>query len=264
MLVDSHCHLDYKDFRADFDEILSNAKEKGVCAILNAGVNLAGIEEQLELSKKVPFVWNAVGIHPHDAKDYPDFCAQDLLKYVNDKKVVAIGECGLDYYYNHSEKDIQKKVFETQIKVAQECNLPIIIHTRDADDDMIEILDDYYQLKPFKAVIHCFSGSQRLADFAISKGFYISASGIVTFNKSFGLQEVFKSVPLENLLVETDAPFLAPAPFRGKRNEPAFVYYVAEKLAQLKNVSLDDIAEITTNNFFRLFVKASDKKGNKL
>ncbi len=263
MLVDSHCHLDFNDFCDDFDEMLKNAKENGVCAILNAGTKLDEIPGQLKLSCKYPFIWTAVGVHPHEAEKFCDITTDDLLKYANEKNVVAIGECGLDYFYNHSPKEVQKKVFEVHIRAAQQSGLPLIIHTRDADEDMIEILDEQYAIEPFNAVVHCFSSSKKLADFAVEKGFYISASGIITFNKSLDLQDIFKTLPLDRLLVETDAPFLAPTPFRGKRNQPAYVYHVAEKLAQIMNVSFDEMAEITTNNFFKLFVKASDKKGTK-
>ncbi|MFI3241392.1 MAG: TatD family hydrolase [Alphaproteobacteria bacterium] len=260
MLVDSHCHLDYNDFKEDFEDLIKRAKNNGVCAILDAGVTIKDIPTQLELSNKYPFVWTAIGVHPHEAKDYENITVAEILKHVDNKNIVAIGECGLDYYYEHSPKEIQRQVFEVQIKAAQECGLPLMFHIRDADDDFIEIIDRLYAIKPFKAVIHCFSGTQKLADFALSKGFYLSASGIITFNKSVDIQEVFKTVPLDKLMIETDAPFLAPVPFRGKRNEPAFVLNVAEKLSQLKNVSFDEVAEMTTKNFFNLFRKASDKK----
>ena len=259
MLVDSHCHLSYDDFAEDFDEMIERAKENGVTTMLNAGNNIGEIEEQLALSEKYPFIYTAVGVHPHNASEYEDIKVQDFIKWTTHKKIVAIGECGLDYYYDYSPKDVQIKVFREQIKAAQETGLPLIIHTRDADDDTISILSEMYKDKPFSGEIHCFSSSKELADFALSIGFYISASGMITFNKSGDLRDIFAEIPLERILVETDSPFLAPVPQRGKRNEPAFVLHTAEKLAQLRGISLDKLAEITSNNFFKLFRKASDK-----
>ena len=259
MLVDSHCHLSYDDFAEDFDEMIERAKENGVTTMLNAGNNIGEIEEQLALSEKYPFIYTAVGVHPHNASEYEDIKVQDFIKWTTHKKIVAIGECGLDYYYDYSPKDVQIKVFREQIKAAQETGLPLIIHTRDADDDTISILSEMYKDKTFSGEIHCFSSSKELADFALSIGFYISASGMITFNKSGDLRDIFAEIPLERILVETDSPFLAPVPQRGKRNEPAFVLHTAEKLAQLRGISLDKLAEITSNNFFKLFRKASDK-----
>ena len=185
--------------------------------------------------------------------------SEDFIAKAAHKKVVAIGECGLDYYYDYSPKDVQVKVFVEQIKAARETGLPLIIHTRDADDDTIAILDEEYKKGAFSGEIHCFSSSKKLADFALSIGFYISASGIITFNKSGELRDIFAEVPLDRLLVETDAPFLAPVPMRGRRNESSFVVHTAEKLAQIKDVPLEKLAQITSDNFYRLFRKASDK-----
>ena len=259
MLVDSHCHLDYNDFEDDFDEIILHMKENGITAALNAGNNVDSLDEQLALSEKFPFIYTAVGVHPHNADEYPNITAEDLVEKSKHKKIVAIGECGLDYYYDYSTKENQHRVFIEQIKAAQETGLPLIIHTRDADDDTISILSDYYKKAPFSGEIHCFSGSKRLADFALSIGFYISASGIITFNKSSDLREIFMTVPMDRLLVETDSPFLAPVPLRGHRNEPANVRFVAEKLAQVKDVTFEEIAKVTSENFYNLFRKASDK-----
>ena len=259
MLIDSHCHLDFNDFDEDFDEIMARAREAGVTAMLNAGNNINELDRQLALSETYPFIYTAVGVHPHNAAEYPDIKAADFVEKSHHKKVVAIGECGLDYYYDYSPPDIQKKIFIEQIIAAQQTGLPLIIHTRDADDDTIGMLSEYYKEKPFAGEIHCFSGSRRLAEFALSIGFYVSASGIITFNKSGELREIFADLPLDRLLVETDSPFLAPVPLRGHRNEPANVRYVAEKLAQVKDVSFEEIAKITSENFYRLFRKASDK-----
>ena len=259
MLVDSHCHLDFDDFEEDLDEIICRAKENGITTILNAGNNIDELDRQLELSEKYPFIYTAVGVHPHNASEYENITAQDFIAKAGHKKVVGIGECGLDYYYDYSPRDTQIRIFREQIKAAQETGLPLIIHTRDADEDTMAVLDEEYKKKPFTGEIHCFSSSQKLADFALSIGFYISASGIITFNKSGELREIFEDIPLERLLVETDAPFLAPIPMRGRRNEPSFVLHTAERLAQLKNVPLEKLAQITSDNFFNLFRKASDK-----
>lgn len=259
MLVDSHCHLDYNDFEEDFEDILSRARENGVTAMLNAGNNIGELDKQLELSEKYPFIYTAVGVHPHNAAEYENIKAEDFIKETMHKKVVGIGECGLDYFYDYAPKETQIKIFREQIIAAQETGLPLIIHTRDADDDTIALLKEMYQEKPFTGEIHCFSSSKKLADFALSIGFYISASGILTFNKSQDIREIFADLPLDRLLVETDAPFLAPIPLRGRRNEPAFVKYTAEKLAQIKDIPFDELAQITSDNFYRLFRKASDK-----
>jgi len=259
MLVDSHCHLDYNDFEDDFEEIIARAKDSGVTTILNAGNNIGELQNQLAISEKYPFIYTAVGVHPHNASEYKNIKAEDFIAKAEHKKIVGIGECGLDYYYDYSPKDVQIKVFREQIIAAQQTGLPLIIHTRDADDDTISILKEMYQQQSFSGEIHCFSGSQKLADFALSIGFYISASGIVTFNKSQDIRDIFCQIPLERLLIETDSPFLAPIPKRGRRNEPAFVKYTAERMAQLKGVSFDELAQITSDNFYRLFRKASDK-----
>ena len=259
MLVDSHCHIDFNDFEDDIEEIIQRMKDSGVTAALNAGNGLEDFENQLKLSNKYPFIYTAVGVHPHNADEYTNVTAEDLIANTKHKKVVGIGECGLDYYYDYSAKDNQIRLFKEHIKAAQETGLPWIIHTREADDDTISILDEMYKQKPFSGEIHCFSSSKELADFALSIGFYISASGIITFNKSGDLRDIFETIPNERLLVETDSPFLAPIPLRGHRNEPANVKYVAEKLAQIKNMSYEDMADITSHNFYKLFRKASDK-----
>ena len=259
MLVDSHCHLDFNDFEEDFEDILVRAREKGVTAMLNAGNNIDELDKQLEISEKYPFIYTAVGVHPHNAAEYENIKAEDFIAKAGHKKVVAIGECGLDYYYDYSPKDVQIKVFVEQIKAARETGLPLIIHTRDADDDTIEILKDEYKKGAFSGEIHCFSSSKKLADFALSIGFYISASGIITFNKSAELRDIFAEIPMDRLLVETDAPFLAPVPMRGRRNESSFIVHTLEKLAQIKAVPFEKMAQVTSDNDESLFRKASDK-----
>lgn len=259
MLVDSHCHLDFNDFDDDFDEMILRAKENGVTAMLDAGNNIDALDNQLKLAEKYPFIYTAVGVHPHNAAEYPHIKAEDFIAKTNHKKIVAIGECGLDYYYDYSPKEDQFRVLKEQVIASQETGLPLIIHNRDSDDDMIEILSKAYVQKPFGGVIHCFSSSQKLADFALEIGFYLSASGIITFNKSNDIRDIFAKVPLERLLVETDAPYLSPVPMRGRRNESSFVVHTAEKLAQIKDISFEKLAQITSDNFYKLFRKASDK-----
>ena len=223
MLVDSHCHLDFNDFEEDFDEILERARANGVTAMLNAGNNIDELDNQLALSEKYPFIYTAVGVHPDNASEYESLTAADLLAQTHHKKVVAIGECGLDYYYDNCPRDVQIKVFREHIKAAQESGLPLIIHTREAEEDTMSLLDEAYKEKPFGGEFHCITGSQK------------------------------------RLLVETDSPFLAPVPKRGRRNEPAFVLHTAERLAQLRDLPLEKLAQITSDNFYRLFRKASDK-----
>lgn len=259
MLVDSHCHLDFNDFEEDINEIIERAKEQGVNMILNAGNNIDELDNQLALSEKYPFIYAAVGVHPHNACEYPELKAEDLLSKTKHKKVIGIGETGLDYFYDYAPHDLQIKLLREHIKAAQESGLPIIIHNRESDEDMMNVLGEAYREKPFSGVIHCFSSSRKFADFALSIGFYLSASGMITFNRCSELRDIFADIPLERLLVETDSPFLAPIPKRGRRNEPSFVRYTAEKLAQIRDLPFDKIAQITSDNFCNLFRKASDK-----
>ena len=259
MLVDSHCHLDFDDFEEDAADIIERARECGVNMILNAGNNIDELDKQLALSEQYPFVYAAVGVHPHNASEYSNLKAADLIEKAAHKKVIGIGETGLDYYYDYSPRDLQIKLLKEHIIAAQETGLPLIIHNRESDDDMIKVLGSAYKEKPFSGVIHCFSSSEKLADFALSIGFYLSASGMITFNKCSELRDIFAKVPLDRLLVETDSPFLAPIPERGHRNEPAFVRHTAEKLAQIRDLPFEKIAQITSDNFCNLFRKASDK-----
>lgn len=259
MLVDSHCHLDFNDFEEDIEEIIQRARENGVNMILNAGNNIDELDKQLELSEKYPFIYAAVGVHPHNAQEYPNLTAADLISKTSHKKVIGIGETGLDYYYDYAPREMQIKLLNEHIIAAQETGLPLIIHNRESDEDMIAELGRAYKKKPFSGVIHCFSSGQKLADFALEIGFYLSASGMITFNKCGELREIFAKLPIDRLLVETDSPFLAPIPKRGRRNEPSFVKYTAEKLAQIRNMDFDKLAQITSDNFCNLFRKASDK-----
>ena len=257
MLVDSHCHLDFPDFAAELPEVVARAKAAGVGVCVSIGTKLSRFAEVAVVAKTFPDVYCTVGSHPHEAEQESLADPAPLLELARRDKVVGIGETGLDYYYEHSPRSRQAKNFRAHIAAARELRLPLIVHTRDAEDDTIDILGDEMGQGCFTGLIHCFTGTQRLADAALELGLYISASGISTFKKSQGLREVLKGVPLERLLVETDAPYLAPAPFRGKRNEPAFVVHTAAMLAEVKGVSPEAIADATTDNFFRLFTRAA-------
>ena len=257
MLIDSHCHLNSVD---NLDEVVKRAKENGVDVMLNAGGKFDELKQSLNICQQFKNIYTVSGVHPHDAKDYENIKAADVLNNLVHDKVVAIGECGLDYYYDFSPKEVQRKVLKEMIKAAQESNLPIIIHNRQSDDDMIEILTTSYKQKPFSGVIHCFSSSWSLAKVALDIGFYISASGIITFNSASDIRDCFIKVPLDRLLIETDTPYLAPVPKRGKVNEPAHIVYTAKCLAQIKDVDFNIISDITTSNFFNLF-KKTNKKG---
>ncbi|HEY4265523.1 MAG TPA: TatD family hydrolase [Micropepsaceae bacterium] len=256
MLVDSHCHLDFPDFGAELDSVLARARAAGVGHFLTIGTELKRFPGVLAAAETAADIHCTVGVHPHEAAEEP-LCGPDvLLKESRHAKVVGFGESGLDYYYNHSPREAQIANFRAHIAAAREAKLPLVVHTRDAEDDTIAILREERERGAFTGVIHCFTGTARLAGAALELGFYISVSGIATFKKSDVLRATLKEVPLDRLLVETDAPYLAPQPARGKRNEPAFMVHTAAMLAELKDVAHADIARATTENFFRLFTKA--------
>jgi TatD DNase family protein len=257
MLVDSHCHLDFPDFAGEVPAILARAKESGVDSFVSIGTKLSQFDGVRAVAEAYDNVWCSVGIHPHEAEKELLENAAPLLERAQHPKVIGLGETGLDYFYEHSPRAQQAVNFRWHIAAARETGLPLIVHTRDADDDTIEILRDEMGKGSFTGLIHCFTGTRRLAEAAVDLGFYISASGIMTFKKSEELRAVLHDVPLDRLLVETDAPYLAPVPMRGKRNEPAFVAHTAKALAELKGVSSDELAKATTDNFFRLFAKAA-------
>jgi TatD DNase family protein len=257
-LVDSHCHLDFKDYNGDITPIIELAEAHGVGAFLNICTTHEEIGQLLQTAHQFKNVFASVGIHPHEALPTLDKISADevynwLIAKAADTKVIAIGETGLDYYYEHSPKDVQQKVFSLHIQAAQETGLPLSVHTRAAQEETIHLLRQAPQVT---GVIHCFSETQWLADAALDLGFYISLSGIITFKKTEDLRKVAQSIPLNRLLLETDAPFLAPVPHRGKRNEPAFLIETARVVAALKGVTLEEMASITTENFFTLFNKA--------
>jgi TatD DNase family protein len=257
MLVDSHCHLDFPDFASELDGVLDAARAQGVGHFLTIGTGLSRFPSVRAVAEHAADIHCTVGIHPHEAAVEPLTSPEPLLKESDHPKVVGFGEAGLDYYYEHSPREAQLTNFRHHIAAARSAGLPLVVHTRDAEDDTIAVLREEEAKGPFTGVIHCFTGTTRLARAALELGFYISVSGIATFKKADELRATIKDVPLDKLLVETDAPYLAPQGKRGKRNEPAFIVLTAEMLAQLKGVSFDTLAQVTTENFFRLFSKAT-------
>ena len=255
MLVDSHCHLDFPDYAGDVDGVVGRARAAGVGVCLSIGTELSRFAGVRAVAEKFPDVWCSVGVHPHEAEKELLSDAAPLLAETGHPKVVGIGETGLDYFYEHSPRTEQIANFRAHIAAARQSGLPLIVHTRDADDDTIAVLEDEMEKGAFTGLIHCFTGTQKLADASLALGLYISVSGIATFKNSQALRDVIKTVPLDRLLVETDAPFLAPVPHRGKTNEPAFIVHTARMLAELKTVSEAELAAATTENFFRLFAK---------
>ena len=256
-IIDSHCHLNFPQFKNKLDEIINRALDKGVSKMLTISTKLNDISKIEGISNSYSNVYNSVGIHPHECKNYKDLCLEDLLKYTKNPKCIGIGESGLDFFYENSSKELQIKLFKIHIEAARKSSLPLIVHTRDADNKTIEILQNEMKKGVFSGLIHCFSTSRELAEKAIDLGFYISISGIITFNKSNELRNIVKELPLNRLLVETDAPYLAPEPFRGKCNEPSYVLETAKYIANLLNLSCEEFCNKTTENFYRLFSKST-------
>ena len=257
MLVDSHCHLNYKGLVEDQAKVLERARAAGVTGMLNISTRAAEWEAVVATAQAQPDVWASVGIHPHEADAHPDLGAQALLDGANHPKVIGIGETGLDYYYDHSDRAAQRALFRTHIGVARETGLPLIIHTRDAEDDTAAILAEEMEQGSFPALIHCFTASRGFATRVLELGLSISLSGIVTFKNARDLQEIAREIPADRLLVETDSPFLAPVPHRGRPCEPAFVADTARFVAELRGVEPEALGETTSANFFRLFTKAA-------
>ena len=251
-MIDSHCHLDHELLFSNINEILSRSKKIGVKKLLTISTNLESYKKILKIIKIDPMIFGSIGIHPHEVKDYKINCDYIVNEFNNAEKIIGIGETGLDYYYENSPKKKQIESFKTHIEASIECNCPLIVHSRDAEDDTFNILKDYRDEKT-KILMHCFTGSKRLADKLLDLGSYFSASGIITFKNSFELQEVFKNIPNEKILIETDSPFLAPVPMRGKKNEPSFIKYTLEHLAKIKKLDNNEMEKITTNNFNSLF-----------
>ena len=256
MLVDSHCHLDFPELSTDADGVIARARSAGVGHMLTIGTKITKFDGVLAMAERFPDVSCSVGIHPHEAGVEPKMDVAKLMTLANHPKVVAFGETGLDFYYEHSPRAEQEASFRVHIAAAREAKLPVIVHTRDADPETIAILADEMAKGAFTGVIHCFSSGPELAAKALEFGFYISFSGIVTFKKAEALREVAKTIPMDRILVETDSPYLAPMPYRGKTNEPAYVTQTAAMVASLKGVSGEELAARTTENFFRLFSKA--------
>ncbi len=255
MIVDSHCHLDFPDFASDLDGIVDRARAQGVGRIVTISTRVRELPKLLAIAERFDDVFCSVGTHPHNAHEELDVGTTDLIAKSAHPKVVAIGEAGLDYFYDTSPHDAQEQGFRAHIAAARETGLPLVIHSREADEDMARILEQEMGKGAFPAVLHCFTGGRALAMRAIELGLCISFTGILTFKTSHALREIAADLPADRILVETDAPYLAPGKFRGKRNEPSYVVETAKVLAETRGVSFDEIANQTTENFFRLFSK---------
>tara|TARA_Y100000994_G_scaffold222946_1_gene203541 strand:- start:78 stop:854 length:777 start_codon:yes stop_codon:yes gene_type:complete len=256
MIIDTHCHLDFKEFNEDFNDVLLNAKTNNISGMQTICTKIDEFPKILDIAKKHSNIWCSVGTHPHNAESEKHISQDNIKNLCDNDKVIGIGETGLDYYYENSNKEDQINSFLKHIEVAKITGMPLIIHARDADDDMIEILTKEYNKSPFTGVIHCFTSSYKLAEAALSIGFYISFSGIITFKNADEIRNSCKKIPIERILVETDAPFLAPVPYRGKRNEPSYITETIKKVAEIKELTVEEVTNITTNNFFDLFTKA--------
>lgn len=256
LLVDSHCHLNYPDFKDDFGDVLSRARAEGVGLLQTICTRMEEFEAIQSIAARHEAIYCSVGVHPHHAGEGAMVTVEELEACTQRPKVIGIGETGLDYFYEHSPRAEQQESFRRHITVGQRTGLPLIVHTRDAEEDTVAILKEKMAEAPFTGLIHCFSSSQWLAEECVAMGLSISVSGIATFKKAQALRDAIAAVPMDKLLVETDAPYLAPEPYRGKRNEPAFVRRTAAVLAEVKGISLEECARITTENFFRLFTKA--------
>ncbi len=263
MLVDSHCHLDFPQFADDLDAVVARARAAGVGCMVTVCTRLRTLERTLEIVSRYDDVFAAVGVHPHEAAAEGGVTVDDLAEIAGHPRVVALGETGLDYFYDHSPRDRQEASFRTHIRAARRTGLPLVVHTRDADDDTVRVLREEGAgqggTQPLRGVLHCFSGSRALAEAAVGFGFYISLSGIFTFKRSAELRDIVRDLPMERLLVETDSPYLSPEPQRKmKCNEPALVVHTATKLAEVKGLGMAEVARRTTENFFTLFDKVPE------
>ncbi len=264
MLVDHHCHIDRPEFSSDLDGVVARAKAAGVGVMVNISTRIRRFEEVRAVIERYDNVYGSVGTHPHQADEELDIPVSEIVRLSKHPKIVAIGEAGLDYYYKHSSPQGQADGFRRHIAAARETGLPLEIHTRDADADTLAILKEEHARGPFPAILHCFTGGRDLAMGALDLGLYVSFSGVISFKKSETLRAIAREVPLDRIFVETDAPFLAPEPYRGKTNEPAFVVHTARALAQAKGVTEDEITRATTENFFKLFTKAKRPSGDQV
>lgn len=255
MLIDTHCHLDFPDFAEDIASCVGRAEAAGVGRMVTISTRFARFDTYAALAERFPSVWCTVGTHPHGAHEELDVTAGQLVALSRHPRCVAIGEAGLDYHYDKSPREAQEQGLRTHIAAARETQLPLVIHSREADEDMAAILREEMGKGAFPAILHCFTAGEMLASTGVELGLYISFSGILTFKTSGALRDIARDIPLERLLVETDAPYLAPTPYRGKRNEPSYVVETAKVLAEVKGVSLDEIARITTENARRCYWK---------
>lgn len=256
-LIDSHCHLDFPDFEDELDDVVARAGRAGISHMVTISTHVTKFDQVKAVAERFDNVFCTVGIHPHEAGTEPEITVDELVSLAEHPKVVGIGETGLDFYYEHSPRDIQERQFRTHIAAARQTGLPLIVHTRDADTDTIRILEEEYAKAPYPGLIHCFSASHELAERMVDIGFYLSFSGILTFKSAQALRDVAKWAPEDRILVETDSPYLAPVPKRGKRNEPAFTAHTAACVAEERGISPDVLADVTTANFKRLFTKAA-------
>jgi len=252
MLIDSHAHLEMPDFKRDLEQVIQRAKEAGVGYIFTVGTEKKDWKRALEIADSHPSIYAILGVHPHNAKEIEDQTYPTLRELCRNGKVRAYGEIGLDFLRNLSPRDIQLKRFREQIGLAKELGLPIVVHDREAHPETLEILKSE-KAEECGGIIHCFSGDYVMAKICIDMGFYISVSGSITFKNAEGFREIVKRIPLESLLVETDAPFITPEPFRGKRNEPSYVRYTAQKVAEIKKISFEKVAEVTTENALKVY-----------
>jgi len=258
ILVDSHVNLHSEKYeRAEIEELIMSAREKGVRYMVTISDQLSSTNAICDIIKAYDFIWRTVGVHPHHAKDYQSLSVNELIDLAKSSDVIGIGECGLDYHYEYSDRQFQHDVFSRHIEASQETQLPLVIHTREADDDMHEMLEKAYTKKKFTPLLHCYTSGAPLAKAALAMGAYISFSGIITFKNAHDVRAIVEDTPLDRIIIETDCPYLAPVPMRGRRNEPSYVVHVAQKLAEIKGVSFEEIAHITTQNFFRLFQRAT-------
>ena len=256
MLVDSHCHLDFKDFEGELDDVVARAGAAGVGTMVSISTHLSKFEGVKAVAERFDNVWCSVGVHPHQAGEEGLDSPDRLVELAQHPRVVGIGESGLDYYYDNSPRDRQQISFRAHIEAARETGLPLIVHARDADEDAADIMRDEMEKGAYTAVMHCFSSGRGLAEAALEMGMYISFSGILTFKNAQELRDIARDVPEDRILVETDSPFLAPIPNRGKRNEPSFVAHTAEVLAEVRGMDRNALETATTDNFFRLFSRA--------
>ena len=255
MIVDSHCHLNFSEKELPLVEVLNNAKKNNIGLMLNIATNSIEYDNLINTSNLYKEVYFTLGVHPHEANDLNNEVIKKIYINKNNKKFIGIGETGLDFYYNNSDKLSQINSFEKQIEIAQNLSLPIVIHMRNAENEMLEILEKNQKKKHFNGVIHCFTSNQKFADAAIALGFYISASGIITFKKSDELRDIFKNLPNNKILVETDSPYLSPEPLRGKVNQPSHIIHTIKKLSEIKNISYNETVNLTKSNFLKLFNK---------